>query len=221
MKANVNVTGKKDVKILNDLVRVNSDRIREYEKAIDGLDTKKNSLKSRLYGKDRLGKNYQPNSINEKNVEPLDFEKSTSSNEPWIKNQKEKECSETNNKSSEELKDEKLINTFDRMIKQSNHMKAELKDQLLELGEEFQKSVSGKIYKTWEGIRDTFSNYPKLSNIEMVEFNEDAAQATYDKALEDTNLNYETRKLISNQKSELKKSHDEIKVLCDIMEPSH
>lgn len=185
--------GKKDVIILNDLVNVNSDRIKEYERVIKTFDTESSNelvSKRQLYGKDRLGENHQ---FDDK---PNSSDKVNSGKKEWGKNGE-------------------VVDILTKMISQSLEIKKDLQTNLESLGGEVHPSDSlpGATYKTWIGIRNTFSNYKNPSAIELCEYNEDALQATYDKALEDDELNSITRDLINKQKSELRDSYNLLKDL--------
>src|ERR1700750_1341686 len=70
-------------------------------------------------------------------------------------------------------------------------------------------TIRGKIYRTWMSVKDAFSGKDRKSVLASCEFGEDAAQKAYDEALaSDAELPTEVRRLIAEQKSSLKKSHD-------------
>lgn len=118
-------------------------------------------------------------------------------------------------------KDQQLSQTFSKMISQSQQIKNDLQKFISKSGGEISESrtAGGAIYQAWMDIRNKFSNRKDLSNIELSEYGEDAAQATYKKALESKDLSPELRELITNQMSELRKSHDEIRTLRDEYQP--
>ncbi|MDF2381689.1 PA2169 family four-helix-bundle protein [Nostoc ellipsosporum NOK] len=77
-------------------------------------------------------------------------------------------------------------------------------------------TVSGKIYRAWMDVKATFSGKDRKAILASCEFGEDAAQKAYDEALaSDAELPTEIRQLIMDQKTSLKKSHDQIKAMRD------
>lgn len=106
-----------------------------------------------------------------------------------------------------------LITTFQNMIKQSDECVRDLSDLIIKGGGTVAdgSTFMGKIYRTWQDVRNAFSANDKKNILSYCEFGEDAAQKAYKMAQEETDLSQEARILISNQKSELKKSHDLIK----------
>lgn len=77
-------------------------------------------------------------------------------------------------------------------------------------------TTMGKIYRTWMGIKNTFSGNDRTSILSSCEYGEDQAQKAYDEALaSDVDMDTETRQLITSQKEVLKQGHDEIKNLRD------
>ena len=110
-----------------------------------------------------------------------------------------------------------LISTFQDMVKQSQDCISDLTDLIIKNGGTVAdgSTFMGKIYRTWQDLRIAFSANDKKNILEYCEFGEDAAQKSYKAALEETDLTDEARIVISNQKSELRKSHDLIKRLRD------
>jgi len=77
-------------------------------------------------------------------------------------------------------------------------------------------TVSGKIYRAWMDVKATFSGKNRKAILASCEYGEDAAQKAYDQALStDAELNTEIRQLVMDQKTSLKKSHDQIKAMRD------
>ncbi|MNY67000.1 hypothetical protein D3C86_2045050 [compost metagenome] len=76
-------------------------------------------------------------------------------------------------------------------------------------------TTSGKIYRAWMDIKAVFTGHDRETVLKNCEFGEDAAQKAYKTALEAEGLSANIRSLISDQKMELKASHDEIKSLRD------
>lgn len=143
------------VQVLNDLVRINNDRIQGYEKAIQ----------------------------NTKDV-PSD-----------------------------------LLNVFSEMINESRGFKDELLDTIQELGGEadFEETTnSGKLYRFWMSVKESITDGNRETVLDDCEFGEDAAQKAYQEALEsDATMDSDIRRMILDQKTELKESHDTIRTLRD------
>ena len=144
------------IEVLNDLVRINNDRIEGYEKAITETDES----------------------------------------------------------------DLDLLTLFNRMIDQSQRLKAELLEEISELGGETddnETTASGKVYRVWMDIKTSLSADDRKSVLELCEYGEDAAQKAYNKALEsEATTGIEVRQLIKNQKADLRGSHDEVKRVRDM-----
>lgn len=145
MKDNENI-----IEILNDLIRINRDRIAGYKKAAEGI----------------------------------------------------------------EEEDEGLESLFHQLADESQRIKEELTEAVIAQGGEpaTDTTVSGKIYRAWMSVKDTFTGDDIKSTLEACEFGEDAAQKAYTEALKDSNELPNTLKLmIRDQKDLLKMSHDLIR----------
>jgi uncharacterized protein (TIGR02284 family) len=116
--------------------------------------------------------------------------------------------------------DTDLVSVFSRMIDESRQYKAELVDAIQGLGgaASFEETTnSGKLYRFWMKIKESVSGKDRGSVLDDCEFGEDAAQKAYQEALEsDATMAADIRKLIVNQKTSLKNSHDTIKRLRDM-----
>ena len=112
-----------------------------------------------------------------------------------------------------EDKTPELISTFQQMVKQSQDCESALTQLIIKGGGTVAEgtTLSGKIYRTWQDVRIAFSANEKKNILSYCEFGEDAAQKAYKSALEESDLTDEARILISNQKDELRRSHDLIK----------
>ena len=107
---------------------------------------------------------------------------------------------------------------FNKMADQSRKLKAALATCVATLGGELAEgtTASGKIYRTWMGVRATFTGNDRQTALNSCEFGEDAAQRAYKEALaSDAEMTTEVRQLITDQKEELKTSHDVIKGMRD------
>ena len=123
-------------------------------------------------------------------------------------------------KASEEAKtlDVDLQATFNKMANESRKYVAQLSNEVQRLGGEPATGTtnSGKIYRVWMDVKVTFSGKDRQAILESCEFGEDAAQKAYKAALaSDAEMSAETRQLITEQQSSLKKSHDIIKKYRD------
>ncbi|MFD2163384.1 PA2169 family four-helix-bundle protein [Paradesertivirga mongoliensis] len=114
-----------------------------------------------------------------------------------------------------ELKDgdADLKELFSGMINES----IEYKSQLVSAGAspENDTTNSGKIYRVWMDVKAVFTGHDRKAVLENCEFGEDAAQKAYDTALAAENLPSDVRALLSQQKQNLRASHDRIKLLRD------
>lgn len=108
---------------------------------------------------------------------------------------------------------------FLKMAKDSRIYAKELTNEVIELGGEpvTDTTVSGKIYRVWMDVKNTFTGSDRESILESCEFGEDAAQKAYNEALHtNAEMDTETRQLIMDQKDSLMRSHDLIKKYRDL-----
>ncbi|TKC12916.1 PA2169 family four-helix-bundle protein [Pedobacter polaris] len=119
----------------------------------------------------------------------------------------------------EELKpeDSDLKTLFVKMIGESHTYKMALATEVQALGEEIEVGTtsSGKIYRAWMDVEAVFTGHDRKTVLNNCEFGEDAAQKAYKMALEEDELSADLRSLITEQKAQLRVSHDEIKALRD------
>jgi uncharacterized protein (TIGR02284 family) len=122
-------------------------------------------------------------------------------------------------KAIEELKaeDSDLKALFVKMIGESHKYKMALATEVQALGEDAESGTtnSGKIYRAWMDVKAIFSGHDRKTILNNCEFGEDAAQKAYKMALEEEGLSADLRSLITEQKADLRVSHDEIKALRD------
>lgn len=106
---------------------------------------------------------------------------------------------------------------FMSFITQSQEMKSELQNVISSLGVEVETgtTMSGDIYRTWMDVKAVFSGDDRQTALENCEFGEDAAQKAYRTVLESEDLLPDVRVLVTNQKMDLKSSHDKVKLLRD------
>lgn len=122
-------------------------------------------------------------------------------------------------KAIEELKSEDadLKTLFVKMIGESHKHKMALATEVQALGVEAESGTtnSGKIYRAWMDVKAVFSGHDRKTVLNNCEFGEDAAQKAYKMALEEEGLSADLRSLVTEQKADLRVSHDEIKALRD------
>lgn len=122
-------------------------------------------------------------------------------------------------KAIEELKSEDadLKTLFVKMIGESHKHKMALATEVQALGEDAESGTtnSGKIYRAWMDVKALFTGHDRKTVLNNCEFGEDAAQKAYKMALEEEGLSADLRSLITEQKADLRVSHDEIKALRD------
>ncbi len=119
-----------------------------------------------------------------------------------------------------EVMDADLRALFTRMANESREYVSELRNYVHQTGEAATDSttVSGKIYRAWMDVKATFGGKDRKSILESCEFGEDAAQKVYETALNnapDDELSPDVVQLIAEQKTKLRRAHDEIKRLRD------
>jgi uncharacterized protein (TIGR02284 family) len=114
-------------------------------------------------------------------------------------------------------KDGDLRTVFNRMANESRTYVQELERQVRSTGESPADSttVPGEIYRVWMDVKATFTGKDRKAILASCEYGEDAAQKAYDKALDEEGLNGEVTRVIMEQKSRLRASHDEIKRMRD------
>ncbi len=120
----------------------------------------------------------------------------------------------------EELKpeDSDLKTLFVRMIGESHKLKLALATEVQALGADADTGTtnSGKIYRAWMDVKAVFTGHDRKSVLDNCESGEDAAQRAYKEALAQEDLSANIRTMITEQKAQLKLSHDEIKGLRDL-----
>ena len=122
-------------------------------------------------------------------------------------------------KAIKELKevDADLKALFLGFIGQSHQYKLALGTEVQVLGGNIETAttVSGKIYRAWMDVKAAFTGHDTHTVLDNAEFGEDAAQKAYQQALDGDDLSANLRSVITAQKEELKKAHDQVKALRD------
>ncbi|HWK98364.1 MAG TPA: PA2169 family four-helix-bundle protein, partial [Parapedobacter sp.] len=144
---------KKTAEVLNDLIKINNDRIAGYEKAIAELPAADVDLKA----------------------------------------------------------------LFSGLVEQSQMLKDELQQHISAWEDrvEDETTASGKIYRAWMDVKRAFAIDDRKAVLESCEYGEDAAQKAYRDAEATADISTAAKALISNQKTQLRASHDQIKQLRD------
>ncbi len=126
-------------------------------------------------------------------------------------------------KAIEELRveDADLKTLFVKMIRESHRHKLALGTEVQVLGEDIETGTtnSGKIYRAWMDVKAVFTGHDRKTVLNNCEAGEDAAQRAYKMALAEEGLSANLRDMITEQKLELRSSHDEIKMLRDNTRP--
>jgi len=146
-----------DINVLSDLIKINNDRVKGYEKALSEVKVEDNDLKI----------------------------------------------------------------LFAKMLRQSQELKSDLGTEIQALGHDMptDTTTAGKIYRGWMDVKAVFTGNDRHTVLGNCEFGEDAAQNAYKMALETDGLSANLNSMISNQKAELKISHNEIKAMRDAAKP--
>lgn len=122
------------------------------------------------------------------------------------------------NKARLQTDDLDLKELFDAMIADSKQNTTELNKYLRSLGEERERDTTfaGKLYRTWMDVKVSFGGGDRRSILATCEYGEDAAQKSYNTALDHDFLPTEARTMISDQRLRLRTSHDKIRYLRDL-----
>ncbi|MEO5891399.1 MAG: PA2169 family four-helix-bundle protein [Ferruginibacter sp.] len=108
--------------------------------------------------------------------------------------------------------DADLHTIFHNMANDSRRYAAELTEEVNKLGKRVFRgeAIKGKIYQIWKDLKATFSGYDRQSILESCEFGEDTVQKSYNAALA-SEIDAQTRVIITNQKAWLKTAHKMVK----------
>ena len=119
-----------------------------------------------------------------------------------------------------ETKEADLKTLFNRFSEQSKGFAGELKQYITD-SDDMPKSDetknTGKLYRVWMDIKAAITSNDRKSILSSCEFGEDKAKQTYNDVLKDTEgLAPNVINIITKQKAEIQKGHDEVKALRDI-----
>jgi uncharacterized protein (TIGR02284 family) len=123
-------------------------------------------------------------------------------------------------KAAEEAKENPVLKTmFHEKAADSQKFVSELHHHISKIGGDpaNDTTISGKIFRSWMDVKDTFKPSDKTTILDSCEFGEDAALKAYDMALKsDVEMEAELRKTILSQQESIKASHDRIKLQRDL-----
>ena len=113
---------------------------------------------------------------------------------------------------------------YQKMADQSKTFVHDLSNEVVSYGAgvETDTTLAGKVYRVWMDVKATFSGHDRVSSLDACEFGEDIAQKAYKMALEsDAEMTADIRKMIMNQQSALKNSHEIIEKYGEINKAIH
>ncbi|MGC3945580.1 MAG: PA2169 family four-helix-bundle protein [Chryseolinea sp.] len=116
-----------------------------------------------------------------------------------------------------EDKDSDLRPLFTSMIDESRKLRLSLASEVQSLGGEYEKgtTASGKLYRAWMDVKAVFTGHDRHTVLANCERGEDAAQNAYKDALTEKNIPAYLRTMLTEQKQQLRASHDRVKALRD------
>jgi uncharacterized protein (TIGR02284 family) len=107
---------------------------------------------------------------------------------------------------------------FFKLAEDSRGYKSDLTNAVISLGGEPAKdtTASGKLYRVWMDVKAAFSKDDLKAALESCEYGEDVALKAYQEALQaEVNWPSNISSLVSNQRQELRVSHDKVKQYRD------
>lgn len=110
-----------------------------------------------------------------------------------------------------------LKTLFEGFIDESRDLRNRLGTEVQTLGKDMAAGTTnkGKIYRAWMDVKAVFTGHDRQTVLNNCEYGEDAAQKAYKTALDNDKLPGYIRELVTDQKQQLRKSHDEVKALRD------
>ena len=122
-----------------------------------------------------------------------------------------------------DAKDAELGRVFSHYASQRADYIRELQQRVRALGGDPDKhgSVSGSLHRGWINLKSAMSSDEPHAVLAECERGEDAAVANYRAALNETELDSESRALVQRQASGVQEAHDRIKQLRDSVAYAH
>jgi uncharacterized protein (TIGR02284 family) len=113
--------------------------------------------------------------------------------------------------------DADLRDLFESVASESRDCLDELKKFVFRNGEAPAEGTTarGKIYRLWMDVKAVITGHNRKAILASCEFGEDAAQRAYQQALDTEGISEDVRMLITDQKTRLRRSHDQIKRMRD------
>jgi uncharacterized protein (TIGR02284 family) len=113
--------------------------------------------------------------------------------------------------------DDDLKILYATMIAETHRNKIALATEVQALGAEIEQgtTTSGKIYRTWMGLRAIFTGSSRMTILSNCEAVENSTQQAYHAALEREGLPAYIRELLVHQAETLLSNHDDIRTLKD------
>ena len=110
-----------------------------------------------------------------------------------------------------------LVSLFNNYLSDSKRFSNELAAQVQAEGGEVETGtmVSGKLFRAWMDVKALFTGKDTHAILASCETGEDAAQRAYQSALGEEELSSTAREIILRQQADLKRAHDQIKLLRD------
>jgi uncharacterized protein (TIGR02284 family) len=121
---------------------------------------------------------------------------------------------------SENVADPELKQIFSGFSMQRAKMAGELQSEALALGIEDphgEGTFLGTIYRGWLDLKAAFITNDRKTILSTAEAGEDATVQAYRETLNDMNLPAPLRLIISNQATQVKMAHDQVKTLRDAL----
>ena len=118
---------------------------------------------------------------------------------------------------AKDVKAPELAQIFQRYAQQRAEFAAKLQSHVATLGADVEKSgsIAGSMHRGWINLKSALSTNEPQSVLEEAERGEDAAVAAYRKALENAEIDANTRTLIAAQSTAVKAAHDHVRDLRD------
>ena len=122
-------------------------------------------------------------------------------------------------RASKETNETDLKALFNGFASKSHMLISQLSSEVTKRGGKPTDSTtaSGKIFRVWMDFKAALTGKDRKAILSSCEFGEDAAQEVYDNAIKSgIGLPADILQLISDQKSNLRQDHDEVKSLRDV-----
>jgi uncharacterized protein (TIGR02284 family) len=124
---------------------------------------------------------------------------------------------------AKDAKDAELARVFSHYASQRADYVRELQQRIRALGgdPDQHSSVAGSLHRGWINLKSAMSSHEPHAVLAECERGEDAAVKNYRKALDETELDPETRALVQRQAAGVQEAHDRIKELRDSVAYAH